>query len=1036
MDWFDYFKAKTWALLHDPPNKMWIVLGEGRCFEKTYLNTEAHEDEGASLWYEMGLSDPFGDITSDSPTYRLVKDADALSSSMDRWLLDELLGKQSQVFRYTRLHNIFNPTLSKELVKGQDYCNVMRNAYVNEIRKTIDNVRKAIRNKDDVARAIYHVLYALYELEWINKGLPPSLADTRVPTHTVFDHNYATATVVNMLWPKDEVGGYLVEVDIPGIQRLVNSARKAGDFWAGSWLTSMLAWLTVWPLVWEYGPDIVIKPTLRLNPIYHVTLGRKLASLGVQPNEFLSRVMNFYGSVIFKAGVSVDDGMLLRNPIIPGTVTLLLPTEKSEKELRYNFARVQQCLTDWAFKGSLGDDCGDVKLILRDTPSQQHPFLQLSEKIYDNLKGTGVFNDLIQLRVNIVNLKTIHGCLLNYLKYNTLSAECMDEGVVRDVFRKKVNVIKQLVSNPDVLGKYLVFDVGLTALNMKARRLSKRRLVIGKSWFTYDSNSNTINKPIKDSLDPYSEYVFHGRDNVGYIYCSVCGNEPAILHLRSDPNNPDDYDKDTKKLLSKVGVNYGGLTVYVRPGEALGPLCLLKRALYYRFRTMYKGSMFDSTEDVAFVWYMKVYGELKVQMGDECKSFNDYLTRYVKDITILCENKPRCTLEVARNVFNDCADKILRKSTGDFLDKLVKDLRVTKGVGMLRPDPSIIHFRSYYAVIRGDADNVGKLNRGEVELENYKSFIENLMKNINDPNLYNVYNKLIINIISGLIHNKAGLVVTPTYYAALSMALMITALRDISTVNFAYYTTPVAGLIFSGGDDILALAPVEVAVSIVRDLRRNYWGDGEDGFHEIVANGGSYYIAAPRVIGFGRSFSLRFANIMDLMSEEIREVVELLEGVAKETEWNLRSKTFRKDTLIISESKTGRFAILPFSVPPGELLGALDVLNELFVLRLGGAVSGNLPEDFENYREIMGALINDCKTQLISDVWSHVIDRNIGISDRKMREDIKTNLSITTLSNNYHIDPCIKVSIEKGGLGTTNIINELIEAYGILRGYP
>jgi len=296
----------------------------------------------------------------------------------------------------------------------------------------------------------------------------------------------------------------------------------------------------------------------------------------------------------------------------------------------------------------------------------------------------------------------------------------------------------------------------------------------------------------------------------------------------------------------------------------------------------------------------------------------------------------------------------------------------------------------------------------------------------------------LIDVINGLIKEGVGLVVTPTYYAALSMALMITALKDALTINFKYYTTPITGLIFSGGDDILALAPTEVAVSMVKDLRSNYWGD-EDGFHRIS----NYYVAAPRAYGFGRSLSLRFANIMDIMSEEVRETFELLEGVAKKTTWTLNGKEFSKDTLVISESRTGKLAVLPLSDPSrNEVLGIPDVLNELFVLRLGGVLSGNVPEDYGGYRDIMETLINSCNKQMMNDVWNHVIWRNTKITE--LRESIKANLSITTLGQVYNIDPCGKTVIKEGEEAAdrsgesrgTNIINELVRAYEVLRGYP
>jgi len=1093
VDWYNYFKAKAWALLHDPPNKMWILLNNLRCLEKPQSGAEfseacvktLHEKEAETFWEEIGFKKFFGDVaqsSSNSSICELVKNgADPLSASMDRLMLGkiaELLCETGRpIFKYSKLHNIFNPKLSKDLPKKID-CKEVKN-YVKAMKNIISNAIEVLSkyDKTEQARTIYHLFYALYELKWIEQGLPPSLAETRMPTHTIFDHNYAAAMTVNMLWPDGNIGGYLVEVDIPSIQRIINSARKAGDFWAGSWLVSMLTWFTVWPLVWKYGPDIVIKPTLRLNPIYHVTLSRKLIELEKSLSDaFLKEIKEFYGNMIFskvKVGkVSIDEWTLLSNPIIPGTITLLLPAEaaKNEDELKdeikKQFDNAQQCLTQWALTGSIINECSDLAILLKEVPSGSNKFLQMVERIYNDLKDAKVFDDLIQIRINTVNIGTIHECLQNYLARNTVPEKCVNEGMTENNLKKSkvfLEIIKQLIESEErerrkaskglreELGRYLTFDLSLAILNTKVQNLSRKSLIIGKPWFIYDATKHIITKPI---IDPYSKYVFYKENkgsktdpppniailkpnegSVGYIYCSVCGNEPAILHLRRNPGNSNDYNDETKNLLKNLGItNPNDLLTYIKPGEALGPSCIFKRALYYRFRAVYGTPIFDSTDDVAFAWYIKAYGKLgqATQVRGGCERFYNYLNSDGKDITILCGDNPKCTLEKARKEFDECADKVFGNYINEFLNTLTTDIRIMNRYGLdkLRPDPSIIHYRSYYAIIRGDADNIGKLSKGEIYLEDYVSFLEQLKQSSDPVTPIRAYSRL-IDIINGLIKEKVGLVVTPTYYAALSMALMITVLRDVFTANFKYYTTPITGLIFSGGDDILALAPTEVVISMVKDLRSNYWGD-EDGFHRI----NNYYIAAPRAYGFGRSFSLRFANIMDTMSEEVREAVELLEDVAKETTWTLNGKELSKDTLVISESRTGKLAVLPLSDPScNEVSGIPDVLNELFVLRLGGVLSSNVPEDYGRYRDIMEALINNCNKQMMSDVWDYVVENNTKITE--LKEIVRANLSITTLGQGYKIDPCGKAVIKGGDWSrSTNVINELVKAYEILRGYP
>jgi len=100
----------------------------------------------------------------------------------------------------------------------------------------------------------------------------------------------------------------------------------------------------------------------------------------------------------------------------------------------------------------------------------------------------------------------------------------------------------------------------------------------------------------------------------------------------------------------------------------------------------------------------------------------------------------------------------------------------------------------------------------------------------------------------------------------------------------------------------------------------------------------------------------------------------------------------------------------------------LNVLNRLFVMRLGGALSGNLPEDYERYREVVERV--DCRSRVVEDAWSYVVGRNAA------GEDAKRLLSLDVLEN-YGVDRCAKASSEGGFL-----LTQIVKAYEILRGYP
>ncbi len=1043
-----FFKAKAWALLHDPPHKMWAILNLAKYGDERpppgedpekLKKLQQHVKEAVDLWHDVGLAQHFGPITTDEKISDLVKEADRTSSTMDRWFFDQIrwaIGKRDILFKYMSLHNIFDPSLKIELPEGVNIDKVRE--FAQEIKKILDNLEKGGENY----KLAYHLFYSLYELTWIRKEFPPSLAETRIPTHTVFDHLYATASVVNMLWPKgDEVGGYLVEIDIPQIQRVVNAARKAGDFWAGSWLVSMLTWLTAWPFVWKYGPDVMIKPTLRLNPTYLYTLSSKLSRQETVYQSFKSAVKRLFS---FWDAESLEE--LMTVAFIPGTALLLLPpdAEKEVQRVEDAFREVQRVVLDWALTGAV--DCDGIKDYLAhescvafrdmfgDAESTEEMFLKVASKIRESLDRE-FFADLISVRVTAVDLRQVYSCVKEFIVDGRLPKECEGEGVTEEGLRraeKFVNALKQLQKKHkkeeswERTPRHLTFDVALEALAYRKRIGGRRKLVLGKSWFSYGSAI-----PLRRE---YSRYVFYRRADSGFIYCSTCGAEPAIIHLPRHADDPHAYSSEARDMLSKeFSLNdeeVKDLVKQMRPGEALGPLCLAKRALYYRFASWYakrqgKFRLFDSTEDVAFAWYIeRLYSEtdLRGKPGDvELEAVAKYLNAKPKDIAIICREVglERCTAEQARQIFNRVVSKHLADATETAYTKLCEDLESC--IEAVRIGDDILHFRSYFAVVKGDGDNVGRLNRGLIDLNNYVAFLRELREAKETPEeLRAVYDEL-VKILTELQQGGLGVLVTPTYYAALSMSLMITALKDVREV--AKYEGQV---IYAGGDDVFALLPAETALIATRNLRDNYWGD-ETGFHNV----GGYPFAAPRLPGFGRSFSVRYVNIMDIMSAEIKEATRLLEEEAKKIRWDFPGfRSVGKDAVVVSESRTEKSAVLPLTTPkqllaprtPHKVFSVLNVLNRLFVMRLGGALSGNLPEDYERYMEVVERV--DCRSGVVEDAWNYVVGRNAA------REDAKRLLSLDMLEN-YGVDRCAKASPEGGSL-----LTQIVKAYEILRGYP
>jgi CRISPR-associated protein Cmr2 len=291
-----FFLLKVATLFHDPPDKAWCL--------KRY---EKHEEWAEELAKKALTGTPLENAI-DMLSEDLVIDADRLAASIDRKLLGLLVGdkKGALLEKAIKLKNPIDPRIEIDLsnvdVPKEKSLKVMEK--LNEILKKIDDLGEA-----------YLALYGLYELVWINEGLPSGPADTRIPTHTVFDHLYATASALN--WTYGD-GGFLIYLDVAGIQDFISQSRKLRDLWASSYMASTLLWSVVLDFIEKYGPDVIIIPTCRFNFFYYYHLMNIVPKI----REYIMEVLNpIYTEWSFP-----------RFAIVPASMTLMLPPIEKDIE--------------------------------------------------------------------------------------------------------------------------------------------------------------------------------------------------------------------------------------------------------------------------------------------------------------------------------------------------------------------------------------------------------------------------------------------------------------------------------------------------------------------------------------------------------------------------------------------------------------------------------------------------------------------------------------------------------------------------------
>ncbi|MEM4620055.1 MAG: type III-B CRISPR-associated protein Cas10/Cmr2, partial [Desulfurococcaceae archaeon] len=527
-------------------------------------------------------------------------------------------------------------------------------------------------------------------------------------------------------------------------------------------------------------------------------------------------------------------------------------------------------------------------------------------------------------------------------------------------------------------------------------------------------------KPVDNIVERLKDEKFEE----GWVPCSLCGQEPAYIVLRKEtkiPNQITFKEEDIKDLLSianilnigdREGIPQGmqNLITYIfKPGEALGPYCLLKRALYVSFRDNLE---MLSTDDVALSAVSKLLKNLgltKILDRKEIESIGlskedlEYLftpsLEISKDV-----RKPFKDIYALANAYGINYEDLVNRITKYLVDSCresgVKPEELLKNIAHIIGTPvnespdnitysllmnlaknneidvdslcQFLSLRTQYAIVRGDADNIGKIISGEMfyGIEEYKKMIESIKNNGKAIGSEDVYKHLeqgyenAKNILETL--GLSSLPLSPAIHQAVALSLMLTAISDYKIVRESGGI-----LIYSGGDDVAALLPIEPAIDTVIKLRKEFYSNGFKKINNIP-------IAS--AIPTGRSFSIRFANIMDVMSTEIFNAMEFLENRAKKAEWSIaggsssdKNSIYRKDTLVVTSSRSSGEALFPLRIDIDSIQNILNLIRDTPLLLLT-ILSKNIPED---YHRLVGGYEIYIDPNSLYNLFNYVLKRNI-----------------------------------------------------------
>ncbi|MEM3481359.1 MAG: type III-B CRISPR-associated protein Cas10/Cmr2, partial [Candidatus Korarchaeum sp.] len=872
--------------------------------------------------------------------------------------------------------NIFNPKFSQEIGEEPNEC------LVNEFTKNLNELLKGIKDP----RLAYHVLYASYEAEWIMLDLPVSPADTRVPSHSIFDHDYATASISNWLLDGKGTEGILLHIDLGGVQRFISHSRKLSDLWVSSYLASSLTWSIIWKFVRTLGPDVLILPTCRGNPFYYHSL---IAELKGKVDDSVINRMKLIAGALY--GYDPNKDGIPRYAVIPAKATLILPKlEHLKKFEEFEGIENLECLRKFV-EGS---------------------YLAAWGGVYD-----GVMECCDPSRGGLGELA---------LKARELLNECKRYG-----FDEAPPLpIRVIVMNTDELGsnvKSYVYHNMFKLLRFKEQKEKIYKLRPEEDLKLYDMTCD---------MSSGSFETWPRRSDRGFEYCSVCGQLPAVLAL---PASEDEYRKYLDFSLEPI---FG-------MGERFCPYCLIKRLMSIRDdkgNYVLKSVMdkligeaqgipkfnFPSVSDIALIPFKKslitaamkidvsgasevvkrigeIWRKLKEKGIPEVRMRTELLGsmgRLEEKIEGLRDPRLRELKERLKEILSAEAERYFlatHRIRRDGREELYSPRREWRD--LVKDLESVEDINTYYVIVRSDGDNMGRIIRGkiregfEISVEEYlpsalegqaAEIIKLLLESGLEcaKSLYRKYagqvsEKKIVDrlkrtqdLIDSL-RREGGIMASPSYHAALSRALMASAVEDSRIVEDHDGVT-----IYAGGDDLLAVAPVKGSLEMVRKLREAFSFPSEvRGFRKFR----KYLI--PSLVTASRSFSIYIAHCMFPLYTALERSAVLLEDGAKRSRWVVGAGRKEKDSVILSYSPRGgemSSVLSLFSIGAQDLGSTLRYVSDLLNDIESGEFSTSLIYDLHG-NMMLRQLIKRNHRELVEMSTRSIFGRNCEVRDEENR---------------------------------------------------
>ena len=962
----EFFMKKCMGLLHDPIGKTLYHFFE-KSNNKLSILEELKTDYGKLYEWTLNgfLKDEKIKVISkiDINTWKDIKKSIDQNISSKYRFFEHTFGNEKYYGDFKEngkevigFYNIFSDTIATEsLETAVEFINKEKEFYEKQI---FSRIPYCSENEQDW-REFYLYLWTILDLFYLANTKIPIPEDTRSPITDIIDHLYAWATMFNL-----ESGGHYVLVDFAGIQSFLEKSRKVSDLWSSSWLISMFAWKVIEPFLLYYGPDILIKPTARTNPIWLLTVFNYFKDIG--KNEYIGTIWEYFKNWIgendakklihYNNGYISAGKILTRTALIPASLTLIIP--ELDKEDIINIIEIFKAIN--FLSNERFEDFEDFKKTL-DTLKD---FEEILSKVFDYMikKLWKEFVNSVYKIFDIGYIKFIpsedsYFYLFDEEKINNIIKDQVSNKppfVVR-VLTEKINSYNDLLNN---LGSSLEIENKDEKFE-DSIYLRVNKKLIEESQAVTSYNPYFFEPTIKNK--PLSEYVYENNNvkTPGFRFCSVCGLNPAIIDSKmiQPTSEKDDDDKDRIRL-------------FFKENERFCPYCFLKRLFVYNlsrqishfsFKLFFKNIYFETD----YHYIPKTVVSYALAEVVECISkLDDNSTKYL--LKIIQEKGENIKQIDKKKVENYLKKRLLKKDiNGLFNDenklkivywmyKQFDDKKKLEKLKIDKEDYKLQAIEEYYnnpIFVYGYADND---YMGAIFEKRYDGAFRVKKENIKDPDNQKIKleDSLIYNNVMNLIENGYGIdgkKVELVYikgkhkmeyeevknviknkkefwynfsieeWMEISRIIMINTIKELLTIDNEKDLN--AHVIYAGGDDLVFICSRDSLIKLVEITRKIY----SQGFYEKNSGRLGFYLFnnksnIPTLGLAGRSYSIVLTHPKTPLFTVISTARSQEKSIKKGKAFaflinNNEIKIKRKDLMILTYlSRCGslKYSVLPF----------------------------------------------------------------------------------------------------------------------------